>query len=336
MEFTISGVLADATTLTPEAPEAFMQVASNLGWGASIIGVLILLGAGLRAAIAKQTGEVAATVAPLAIGGVILSSVGAVLTLVGPDPDQDRQPTTDAPPAPTPPAPAPTEQTPIEQTPSAPEAPTDYTTLWIICGAVAASLIVIAVAVLAYHKMSQARSRRDVLVKSTRAQWTKAADVLGTIDADYAAYHADLADRLFTRPLLDDTNDPHTAAFLDAYTAARAAAYDSRPLDRDLAERAVTTALAARDAWNTASRHARDTGLSLQPAKREKLTRARKLLDQALDPTITDAYRDNLLDRITTLIAEAGARRIPPVRALVAESVQRQLDTQAKRPQLQR
>lgn len=330
MEFTALGTLADVAPLKPEAPEAFMQVASNLGWGASILGVVILLGAGLRAAIAKNSGEVTDTVAPLAIGGVILSSVGLVLTLVGPDSDQDRQPTSpDASPVPTPPAPA-------EPTPSAPEAPTDYTTLWIICGAVAASLIVIAVAVLAYHKMSQARSRRDVLVKSTRAQWTKAADVLGTIDADYAAYHADLADRLFTRPLLDDTNDPHTAAFLDAYTAARAAAYDSRPLDRDLAERAVTTALAARDAWNTASRHARDTGLSLQPAKREKLTRARKLLDQALDPTITDAYRDNLLDRITTLIAEAGARRIPPVRALVAESVQRQLDTQAKRPQLQR
>ena len=330
MEFATLGVLADAAPLIPEAPEAFVQVAANLGWGASIIGVVILLGAGLRAAIAKNSGEVTDTVAPLAIGGVILSSVGLVLTLVGPDSDQDRQPTSpDASPVPTPPAPA-------EPTPSAPEAPTDYTTLWIICGAVAASLIVIAVAVLAYHKMSQARSRRDVLVKSTRAQWTKAADVLGTIDADYAAYHADLADRLFTRPLLDDTNDPHTAAFLDAYTAARAAAYDSRPLDRDLAERAVTTALAARDAWNTASRHARDTGLSIQPAKREKLTRARKLLDQALDPTITDAYRDNLLDRITTLIAEAGARRIPPVRALVAESVQRQLDTQAKRPQLQR
>mgnify|MGYP000067673611 CR=1 FL=1 len=330
MEFATLGVLADAAPLIPEAPEAFVQVAANLGWGASIIGVVILLGAGLRAAIAKNSGEVTDTVAPLAIGGVILSSVGLVLTLVGPDPDQDRQPTsTEAPPEPTPP-------TPAEQTPSAPEAPTDYTTLWIICGAVAASLIVIAVAVLACHKVSQARSRRDVLVKSTRAQWTKAADVLGIIDADYAAYHADLADRLFTRPLLDDTNDPHTAAFLDAYTAARAAAYDSRPLDRDLAERAVTTALAARDAWNTASRHARDTGLNIQPAKRGKLTRARKMLDQALDPTITDAYRDNLLDRITTLIAEAGARRIPPVRALVAESVQRQLDTQAKRPQLQR
>ena len=330
MEFTALGTLADVAPLKPEAPEAFMQVASNLGWGASILGVVILLGAGLRAAIAKNSGEVTDTVAPLAIGGVILSSVGLVLTLVGPDSDQDRQPTSpDASPVPTPPAPA-------EPTPSAPEAPTDYTTLWIICGAVAASLIVIAVAVLAYHKVSQARSRRDVLVKSTRAQWTKAADVLGIIDADYAAYHADLADRLFTRPLLDDTNDPHTAAFLDAYTAARAAAYDSRPLDRDLAERAVTNALAARDAWNTASRHARDTGLNIQPAKRGKLTRARKMLDQALDPTITDAYRDNLLDRITTLIAEAGARRIPPVRALVAESVQRQLDTQAKRPQLQR
>ena len=330
MEFTALGTLADVAPLKPEAPEAFMQVASNLGWGASILGVVILLGAGLRAAIAKNSGEVTDTVAPLAIGGVILSSVGLVLTLVGPDSDQDRQPTSpDASPVPTPPAPA-------EPTPSAPEAPTDYTTLWIICGAVAASLIVIAVAVLAYHKVSQARSHRAVLVKSTRAQWVKAADVLGTIDADYAAYHADLADRLFTRPLLDDTNDPHTAAFLDAYTAARAAAYDSRPLDRDLAERAVTTALAARDAWNTASRHARDTGLNIQPAKRGKLTRARKMLDQALDPTITDAYRDNLLDRITTLIAEAGARRIPPVRALVAESVQRQLDTQAKRPQLQR
>lgn len=95
-----------------------MQLASNLGWGASIIGVVILLGAGLRAAIAKQSGEVAATVAPLAIGGVILSFVGLVLTLVGPDPDQDRQPTsTDAPPTP-------------PQTPSAPEASADYTTLW--------------------------------------------------------------------------------------------------------------------------------------------------------------------------------------------------------------
>ena len=330
MEFTTLGVLADATPLKPEAPEAFMRLASNLGWAASIIGVAIVLGAGLRAATAKKSGEVTATVAPLAIGGVILSSVGLVLTLVGPDPDQDRQPTsTEAPPEPTPP-------TPAEQTPSAPEAPTDYTTLWIICGAVAASLIVIAAAVLAYHTVSQARSRRDVLVKSTRAQWTKAADILGTIDADYAAFHADLADRLFTRPLLDDTNDPRTAAFLDAYTTAHAAAYDSRPLDRELAERAVATALAARDAWNSASRHARETGLNIQPAKREKLTRARKMLDQALDPTITDAYRDNLLDRITTLIAEAGARRIPPVRALVAESLQRQLDTLAQRPQLQR
>ncbi|WP_338857909.1 hypothetical protein WDY80_24500 (plasmid) [Gordonia hongkongensis] len=324
MDFATLGVLADSAPLKPEAPEAFMQLASNLGWGASIIGVVILLGAGLRAAIAKQSGEVAATVAPLAIGGVILSFVGLVLTLVGPDPDQDRQPTsTDAPPTP-------------PQTPSAPEASADYTTLWIIGGAVAASLIVIAVAFLTYHKVRQARSCRDVLVKSTRAQWTKAADILGTIDADYAAYHADLADRLFTRPLLDDTNDPRTAAFLDAYTTAHAAAYDSRPLDKDLAERAVATALAARDAWNSAARHARETGLNIQPAKREKLTRARKLLDQALDPTITDAYRDNLLDRITTLIAEAGAHRIPPVRALVAESVQRQLDTLAQRPQLQR
>ncbi|MCZ4538048.1 hypothetical protein O4159_21825 [Gordonia terrae] len=187
MEFTTLGVLADAAPLKPEAPEGFMQVVSNLGWGASIIGVAILLGAGLRAAIAKKSGEVAATVAPIAIGGVLLSLVGLLLTLLGPDPDQDKQPTsTDAPPAPTPPAPA-------EQTPSAPEAPADYTTLWIICGAVATSLIVIAVAVLAYHKVSQARSRRDVLVTSTRAQWTKAADILGPIDADYAAYHADLA-----------------------------------------------------------------------------------------------------------------------------------------------
>ncbi|MGW8812963.1 hypothetical protein [Gordonia terrae] len=330
MEFTTLGVLADAAPLKPQAPEGFMQLAPNLGWGASIIGVVVLLGAGLRAAIAKQSGEVAATVAPVAVGGVILSSVGLVLTLVGPDPDQDRQPTsTDAPPASTPPAPA-------EQTPSAPDAPTDYTALWIIGGAVAASLIVIAVAVLTYHKVSQARSRRNVLVTSTRAQWARAADILGAIDADYAVYHADLADRLFTRPLLDDTNDPRTAAFLDAYTAAHIAAYDSRPLDKDLAERAVSTALAARDAWNSASRHARETGLNIQPAKREKLTRARKMLDQALDPTITDAYRDNLLDRITTLIAEAGARRVPPVRALVAESVQRQLDTLAQRPQLQR
>ncbi|PKZ62819.1 hypothetical protein CYJ73_24910 [Gordonia terrae] len=330
MEFTALGTLADVAPLKPEAPEAFMQVASNLGWGASILGVVILLGAGLRAAIAKNSGEVTDTVAPLAIGGVILSSVGLVLTLVGPDSDQDRQPTSpDASPVPTPPAPA-------EPTPSAPEAPTDYTTLWIIGGAVAASLIVIAVAVLAYHKVSQARSHRAVLVKSVRAQWVKAADILGSVDAEYAAYHADLADRLFARPLLDDTNDPRTAAFLDAYTAAHAAAYDSWPLDRDLADRAVATALAARDAWDSASRHARDTGLNIQPAKRGKLTRARKMLDQALDPTITDAYRDNLLDRITTLIAEAGARRIPPVRALVAESVQRQLDTQAKRPQLQR
>lgn len=180
-------------------------------------------------------------------------------------------------------------------------------------------------------RVHESRSRHRAFAEGVRATWAEAATILGAVDADYAAYHADLADRLFVRPLLDDTTDPHTAAFLDAHTAAHVAAYESQPLDGALAETAVSTARAAREAWNIASRHARNAGLQIEPRKRSKLALARKLLNQALDPTITDEYRDNLLDRITALIAQAGASRIPPVRAMVADAVIRQLDAGSPR-----
>lgn len=292
-----------------------MRLAPMLGWMLTIAGVGLFLLGGMRLASSRDDSSGIVAGATQLFGGALLAIFGVVGAQLIPSVDDVAA--TDVPPS----------------TPTV-EPAADHTTLWTAAAAIAVGAVALAAAVIVGRRVLRSRARRNAAAESVRAHWAKAAGILGAVDAEYAAYHADLADRLFTRPLLDDTNDPHTAAFLHAHTAAHAAAYESPPLDRALAEIAVSTARAARDAWDMASRHALAAGLQIQPRKRAKLTLARKLLDQALDPTITDGYRDNLLDRITALIAQAGAHRVPPVRALVVESVHRQLAAATPQRQL--
>lgn len=325
--------LADATPLDPPGAH-IMTVVNGAGWVLIAIGLLTLILGGAQLVLGLSTGDRHPRGVILAISGVGGMLVGAVLPMVVksllPTSDSSAVTATTTPPAPSPtpastPAPAPAS--------TGHHLDTGLIGTWVPI--IVAVLIVVGLFGVGLPKAREAWSRRRTRVDAVRAQWAKASALLAEVDDEYAAFHADLADRIFLRPLLDDTNEPLTAAFLDAYTEAHAAAFESQPISEDLAATALRTAQAARAAWTKADAHARRVGLGGDPAQRGKLTIARKLLNQALDPGITDAHRTNLLDRITALIAEAGATTTPPIHTLVTDAVQHRLGHLARR-QLER
>jgi hypothetical protein len=194
---------------------------------------------------------------------------------------------------------------------------------------VAVAIAVLAAAVFFIVHSTRARMDRNRATRAAiSARWDVAAKTLGEVSDNYSAYLASPVDMAFTRPLLDE---PLTATFLTAYSEARAAAYDSRPADLEAADRAARTADDALTVWKRASSHAREVALGTAPDQYKKLSRARRLFDQALDPSISDDHRDNILQRVRTLLAEAGATRSPNISEIAYNAVTRSLTTAEKK-----
>lgn len=218
---------------------------------------------------------------------------------------------------------------PPPQTESTSGSDIDWAHIWMIVGIVIAALLVLAAGVVTTLWVRRQRTRSRVSRETVEEQWNKAEATLSDVSDSYAAFNADVADQIFTRPLLADTTEPHTAAFISAYNAAQAAAFTSRPDDKKLADTALAEAVAARDAWDAASAHARNVGLGdLNPRQRVSLRRASRLLEQALDPGTTSDNRNNLIDKIVDLVTDvttAADVKTPPIRSLISDSVTRQL-----------
>lgn len=215
--------------------------------------------------------------------------------------------------------------------PAAPDSGLDWTQIGAVAGSLIAAILLLAGVATARAWVKRRRiasqADRDVIAE----QWDKAHNVLGEVSDSFAAYNADLADQIFARPLLADTTEPRTAAFIAAYNTAQAAAFDSRPHNRKLADTALATATAARDAWNAAAAHATTVGLGdLQPHQRVSLRRAKLLLEQALDPALSDDNRNVVITKIVDLVASASTVTAPPIRALINQSITRQLSQHAE------
>lgn len=325
-----ASVLAESTVaLTPAALTPALDAAlSTLSWVLMAGSGLGLLLAGVRFANAAAHEEPAPR-GVVSTGGYAIFGIvsGAVIHFALPSllpPAEVASPSdthTTAPSAPTP---------TTTSSPSAGGGPhVGLVLTWV--GIAAAVLVLVTLTVWGLLQLRRVHERRRAQIAACDAQWSKASSILGEVDAAYTAFHTDLADRIFTRPLLDDVDEPLTAAFIDALHEAHTCAFDSRPRDDDLAARALSTAQAAQAAWSRASTHARHVGLGGDPVHRKKLTTARRLLDQALDPGITDEYRTTLMDRITTLITDTGATTIPPVRSLIDEAIHRSLSHRTPR-----
>ena len=285
----------------------------NLLWYFCVAGVVLMMLGGLASIFAEDRtqGLVAAS------GGfVVVAMSGGVAMFMGDPGGSPATPT--AKPKPTPP-----EHTPIDPGQNS----IDYAALaWAVAASVAA---LVAIGCLAFAAISWRRRHNERLRKraAIAARWQQAADILDGVSTEYHQFLAPgdwtaLEDRLFRRPLLDDPSCPMTASFLEALNDASAVMYETRPDDEDMALRAYKSANAAREAFTRASAHAAQVGLGRIPhEKRRIVEKAQHLIRQALDETITDGHRNNLIERAVELLRGVGLSQIPPVQQAVDDVV---------------
>lgn len=160
----------------------------------------------------------------------------------------------------------------------------------------------------------------------------EAVALLGSVKSAYAAYELD-ARKLLTYPALIDPQDPISAAWFEAFT--QACALEPEDPERCPPEHAiqfVIAALAAEKAWEAAEANARAVALDrLDTGQRNRIRRARRALDLALDPGTPAGEREAAL--AATLELLQGILELPTAtnrslrRAIVDGSERPQLDT---------
>ena len=124
----------------------------------------------------------------------------------------------------------------------------------------------------------------------------EAVALLGSVKSAYAAYELD-ARKLLTYPALIDPQDPISAAWFEAFTHACALEpEDPQRCPPDHAARFVIATLTAENAWEAAEANARAVALDhLDTGQRNRIRRARRALDLALDPGAPAGERDAAL-----------------------------------------
>jgi hypothetical protein len=155
------------------------------------------------------------------------------------------------------------------------------------------------------------------------ASLDEAVAVLGSVKSAYASYELDAA--------LIDPQDPISAAWYGAFSQACALEpEDPKLCPPDHAGRFVAAALVAEKAWEAAEANARAVALDhLDAEQRNRLRRARRALDLALDPGTPAGERDAAL--ATTLDLIRGIIVLP---SATTDKLRRAIAHGPGRPQL--
>ena len=158
----------------------------------------------------------------------------------------------------------------------------------------------------------------------------EAVALLGSVKSAYAAYELD-ARKLLIYPALIDPQDPISAAWFEAFAQACALEpEDPQRCPPDHAALFVIATLAAENAWEAAEANARAVALDhLDTAQRNRIRRARRALDLALDPGAPAGERDAAL--AATLDLLHGILDLP---AATSRSLRQAIANGSERPQL--
>ncbi|RRQ25597.1 hypothetical protein DK926_22815 [Rhodococcus sp. Eu-32] len=283
---------------------------SSVLWGCVIVGIFGALIGGWLALKAYFHGDPhsARTGFGAMVGGIVVAAASGLVRLVV-------LPSSDAPDgaltnpgvaAPTTvEAPAPIDTTtPVDTT----TAPTDWTPLlW--AGAVLAALVALAVLVYLGVRTRSHLADRKKAQATLEADFATASTVYAEVAAAYADYLADVY-AIFERPLLDDTREPRTAAFIDAFAGATALKTDTCPATPERVQAFADAARAAQKAWKSADEHARATGMGkLDTAGQRTVRHIKSALAIAIDEAAAPGERDTALDTVRRL--SAGLITIP-------------------------
>ncbi len=158
----------------------------------------------------------------------------------------------------------------------------------------------------------------------------EAVTLLGSVKSAYAAYELD-ARKLLTYPALIDPQDSISVAWYEAFAQACALEpEDPKRCPSDHAGRFITATLAAEKAWEAAEANARAVALDhLDAGQRNRIRRARRALDLALDPSTPAGERGAAL--AATLELMQGILALP---AATSRSLRQAIVQGAERPQL--
>jgi hypothetical protein len=135
------------------------------------------------------------------------------------------------------------------------------------------------------------------------ATLAQAMALLGSVKTAYAAYELD-ARMLLAYPALIDPQDPISASWFESFQRACALEpEDVRRCPPEHQERFIAAVLVAEKAWETAEANARAVALDhLDADQRNRIRRARRALDLAMDPATPAGEREAALSTVLDLI----------------------------------
>ncbi|QDP08253.1 hypothetical protein [Prescottella equi] len=317
-------------TPTDELFNNLSNILSTVAWAGMALGVIIMVVSMGRLAFAYDSYAWSSALRGIigGVGAIVGFGLAALLGAAGSASDAPAEPAESEPsPAPQPvpiPTPAP-DPTPTDVGDSTP-AGFDINPMILLAAFGAIGFVVVT-----WFAVSNLRARRAERREEREARerdWATGQAVYKGVLDDYSAYLLDPFAWL-QRPILEDVDEPLTAAFLEALAHAQALDLDVVPADQNRIDQFRTAAHELRAAWDKADENARRIGTSIyERSSRNKLRKAAYALRTALDTSATAAERQaatETVKRLTDGLVKAPERVLSAVTAAIDTARRKEL-----------
>lgn len=288
--------LAQAIT-SPDVPPLsaeILELLSYLMWGCAVLGVLGSMYGAAKMYVSRYPEDVGSA-RLMTVGGFVIALAAIVVRIAVLPPTSAEEATDPIPTAP----PAAPDATATPAVDAAPDDPTDWTPLLWIGGAMLALALA---AYLIVRTRSHIVDRRNAK-KALDADYAAANAVYSEVADAYAAYLADPY-AIFVRPLLDDLDEPQTAAFIDAFAEMNQIRPEQCPDNTERIQAFAVAAQKAHTAWRKADGYARAIGMGVTSTEGHRtVRRIRRALGLALDDSATGQERETALRTVQELAA---------------------------------
>jgi hypothetical protein len=288
----------------PPASAEIEVLLSFLMWGCTALGVLAMIGGGAKFFWSRMYGDDDRTALQMCGGGLVVAvAAAAVRSILLPVSAEEATNLPPADPPATLDAPAPP---PVVD--AAPDVPMDWTpVIWF--GGITAVLISVALAAYLIIRTRSHVTDRRTAKNALAADYAAAHVVYSEVADSYAAYLADPY-AIFVRPLLDNLDEPRTAAFIDAFAEMNQNRPEQCPDTLERVQAFAVAAQKAHTAWRKADGYARAIGMGVTSTEDHRtVRRIRSALGIALDDSATGQERETALRTVQELAA--GVVTIP-------------------------
>lgn len=301
--------------------DGLLTVLPMVGWAASILGILTFVVSAVRTVTAINSYD-RRNAAPGIIGGMVLVLIGVGVSMVGGSAGDQK--TSDAPePEPVHEPPAPQGDVGGGELGSGGDVPLAPALLGGV-GALIATILAIGAVITLRERIRGRRAQREARAHD----WGKAQGVYRSVLDDYAAYLADPYAWL-ERPILEDVDEPITAAFLEALATTQSLDLDIVPTEQRRIDQFREAAQDLRAAWDKADENARRIGTTIyEERSRKRLRKAAAVLRTALDAAATTEERAAAaatVNRLTDGLVRAPERILSVVTGAIEAARRKEL-----------